>query len=555
MFLIMADTTGTQSYIFGSNRLRENIGASYLVEKALTTWALEAIRCVSRSTNVNDDLSLNCDFGIEGSQLDAEVIYTGGGNVLALLREESIAKKFAQIYSRRLLCEAPGLDVAIDWREFDLNGSESLSKAVDALVKNLKIKKKSRAWPAPLLGLSVTRSCESTGLPAVTTLSMGTNKSYAVSADVRCKHDAWKEADARFQKIADPTPYSYPHELDELGRSEGEHSYIAVVHIDSNNMGDRIKRISELDNGEIKPAGVAINDLRNFSQQLNIAAENTLKHLIEQLKGNIESSEIAHGENPDLFVPLAWEDKGDQKELFLPFRPLIVGGDDVTFVCDGRLGLSLAIEFIKEFEKQTAHLPDGKGSASACAGIAIVKSHYPFARAYALAEELCGQAKRFRRNTEINGSCLDWHYATGGLAESITAIRNREYKVGNDTLTLRPLAVKEAEGGLRSWPVVKKSLEVFQRIPSPDEDGWGGKRNKLKALREALREGSTGVRWFLEKYGIRRLPCLPTNAGGSEVTTNGWADHRCAYFDAVEATDWYIPLMTEENTDDPSDQT
>ena len=32
------DTTGIQPYIFGSNRLRENIGASYLVSEATDDW-------------------------------------------------------------------------------------------------------------------------------------------------------------------------------------------------------------------------------------------------------------------------------------------------------------------------------------------------------------------------------------------------------------------------------------------------------------------------------------------------------------------------------------
>lgn len=33
-WLVIVDTTGIQSYIFGSNRLRENVGASYLVHQA-----------------------------------------------------------------------------------------------------------------------------------------------------------------------------------------------------------------------------------------------------------------------------------------------------------------------------------------------------------------------------------------------------------------------------------------------------------------------------------------------------------------------------------------
>lgn len=32
--LVIVDTTGIQSYIFGSNRLRENVGASFLVHQA-----------------------------------------------------------------------------------------------------------------------------------------------------------------------------------------------------------------------------------------------------------------------------------------------------------------------------------------------------------------------------------------------------------------------------------------------------------------------------------------------------------------------------------------
>ncbi len=66
---------------------------------------------------------------------------------------------------------------------------------------------------------------------------------------------------------------------------------------------------------------------------------------------------------------------------------------------------------------------------TACAGIAIVKSHYPFARAYALAEELTRSAKSYRTKETIVGSCLDWHFALSGLGGSIKEIRDREYKV------------------------------------------------------------------------------------------------------------------------------
>ena len=39
--LVVVDTTGIQRYIFGSNRLRENVGASHLVYQATEGWLLD----------------------------------------------------------------------------------------------------------------------------------------------------------------------------------------------------------------------------------------------------------------------------------------------------------------------------------------------------------------------------------------------------------------------------------------------------------------------------------------------------------------------------------
>ena len=91
------------------------------------------------------------------------------------------------------------------------------------------------------------------------------------------------------------------------------------------------------------------------------------------------------------------------RDRFFPVRPLIFGGDDLTLVCDGRLGLALAAVYLKAFHTHTTSefsrldFPDRdkkisdelKKPAYACAGVAIVKTHYPFARAYKLSSALC----------------------------------------------------------------------------------------------------------------------------------------------------------------------
>lgn len=89
----------------------------------------------------------------------------------------------------------------------------------------------------------------------------------------------------------------------------------------------------------------------------------------------------------------------------LPIFPLILGGDDLTVICDGKLALPFTECFLKEFKIATRHhkaiAPIArvalKGDRlSACAGVAIVKPHFPFSVAYELAESLAKSAKKVK---------------------------------------------------------------------------------------------------------------------------------------------------------------
>ena len=197
----------------------------------------------------------------------------------------------------------------------------------------------------------------------------------------------------------------------------------------------------------------------------------------------------------------------------------------------------------------------------ACAGIAIVKSHYPFARAYALADELCSSAKTFRAREGIAGSCLDWHFALSGLSGNLETIRSREYEVKQRPnssedddkkrmLMLRPLAL-HAEAGheQRSWDVVQAGLDAFQdmHLSPRQEPQWTNRRNKVKALRDALREGEDATEQFNRRFNQgEKLPFLGEFVS-TEVRQKGWFLNldRCAYFDAIELADWFIPLQGE----------
>ena len=51
MELVVGKVSQIQRYVFSSNRLRENVGASYLVLQAADNWALEAVIETTRHNN------------------------------------------------------------------------------------------------------------------------------------------------------------------------------------------------------------------------------------------------------------------------------------------------------------------------------------------------------------------------------------------------------------------------------------------------------------------------------------------------------------------------
>jgi hypothetical protein len=564
MWLVIVDTMQIQPYIFGSNRLRENVGASYLVDVATRDWAFKAVKdAVPGKTNIGDGNKL-MDDSLEGDQknaprvengLDAEVLYAGGGNFVVLFsgddeRTEKFAKKFNAKLSERVLLEAPGLQLVIAGQKVNWH-EDALSERLDKVFRLLAERKRNHAWSAPLLGLSVTASCRSTSLPATGVVpGIRGEQGYLASDEIQAKVTvAWPQqnkpslADQRLQKVIElPEGYCYPADFEDMGATPGEYSHIAVVHADGNGMGPR------MDDIRLSYATVAQNRdlvlaLRHFSINVEDAAKKALNAVFDRLKRAIYESggtSIVHEPNEDMSIKI--ELKREENCYYVPFRPIVFGGDDVTFVCDGRLGLSLATAYLQEFEQQTAraHLGKDGGGLTACAGVAIVKSHYPFARAYALAEELTRSAKSYRTKEEIAGSCLDWHFALSGLGGSITEIRDREYKVGTrDWLTLRPVTLADnPKYSQYAWTVVLKGINAFQKKE------WAGRRNKIKALRDALREGPAAVEHFRTAFNKGdELPEVLLGMGSWPST--GWHGQYCGYFDAIELVDWFVPLEGE----------
>ncbi|MBI4852150.1 MAG: hypothetical protein HY819_10165 [Acidobacteria bacterium] len=296
MYLVIVDTTQIQPYIFSSNRLRENIGASHLVTLATGQWAMKAVQQVTPKNNIKDTRknlnkdALDLSLSIENTtnSLAAEVVYTGGGNFLVIFQEIEHVREFTRILSRKVMKKAPNLRILIQ-ESVEFSWTDSLKKIFDKTFSQLAEQKQSYSRSVPMLGLSVTLECSSTAFPSVgITRPIGDSDGYPASAEILAKRfyadsDSGKPSLAN-QRLAEiippPEAFIYPSDFDDLGRSFGDQSYLAVVHIDGDGIGKRIQKLGEAYKNDNRKF---INAMRNFSDKLIEAGQKSLKAALDLL--------------------------------------------------------------------------------------------------------------------------------------------------------------------------------------------------------------------------------------------------------------------------------
>jgi len=305
----------------------------------------------------------------------------------------------------------------------------------------------------------------------------------------------------------------FVYDFDQFGE-KGESSYIAVVHADVNGMGRRFDALAE-EYASPKQNDDYLKALRRLSEATRQRAGKALGTIVDTLLDAINRKVLKTPER--------------RGQRYLPFRPIIFGGDDMTFVADGRLGLELAAWYLQEFTKEPL---DGK-PVYARAGAAIVKTHFPFSRAYDLAEELSDHARH------PDGTMLDWHFSTTGVIRSLDDIRDQDYRSrAGKSMLMRPVRVAPLTGPAGTWQTWDNLVELIRAFR---KDEWAEKRNKLKDLQTALRGESDQVKLFMRNYRIESKD-MPAVAGLSGVRESGWNGNACGYFDALEALDFFIDL-------------
>jgi hypothetical protein len=138
---VLIDSVSIQPYIFSSNKLKENIGASFIIEKLL----FNEVMIATLKSRFNDHFANEWEnnpgeIKLGKEDIQCEIGYIGGGNALVLFKDESDAHGFIREYSTDVLIRFPGIRLAfgVD-TNFDVTEKgfqDSRRRLNEALIKN-----------------------------------------------------------------------------------------------------------------------------------------------------------------------------------------------------------------------------------------------------------------------------------------------------------------------------------------------------------------------------------------------------------------------------------
>jgi hypothetical protein len=284
-----------------------------------------------------------------------------------------------------------------------------------------------------------------------------------------------------------------------------------------------------------RPQG-ASGTMKRFSEAVSEATVSAVRKAVDTVLRPAKEERAAH-------LPL------------IPARPVVLGGDDVTFIVRADLSFEFARVFLEEFEAESkkrlaSDLPDVTGlptHLSACAGISIVKSAYPFVQAYELSESLCRFAKNALPRSEgapPAGSAMAFHRVTTSIAPDYPAIVEEELTADDGSLslsfgpygvgthveelpayshlaflakqlqekamprgTIREMLAAAYEGKSTLAAMYRRYLELEKsRGVRSHDKGSGGRHPLTAALRRLVGDASASDLWRTDSGGPDRTP-------------------------------------------------
>lgn len=523
--LAMYDVRGIQNYIFRTAKVKDAIGASAIVENIIGDALKYAVKAVSLEKNSDFVVDLEwcseegiCEYAEKGNgkSADVQVLYIGGGNGFVTYSSKTLCRDINRIMAKYVLEQTYSLQLAI--AVVDKNGDYSID--YKNLYDEMNRTKADMSFSRPLGALPVMDVEIKTGYPLV---------SKEGSFETLLKNRASERVRASV-KHAEKVFDNYVTE-------KGIDSTLAVVHIDGNNMGLRIRELVEGCHDYTK----AVNTMRKISFQINSC-----------YKKAFQSMSDFFNENADKHTEF---DKKEKKNFVMK---VLTAGDDITYVCNGKIALASVEYFTKRIAGYTLNGLDDRKSIekygfSVCAGVAYMGSHFPFQIGYEVAEACCDHAKD-RAKEEKNmdgdriGNFVDFQICRNVQTRNLSRMREKEYVTSHgEQLLIRPYFIPtdtDGEGRFKELKEENYSFDNFREAVLFFRETKNMPRSFVKELRNTYSLGENQMNMlyaFLESRNwempdkSNELYYVKNDGNGKAVKTAKW-------YDALEMADYYIDL-------------
>jgi hypothetical protein len=437
-YLYGAAVQGIQSFIFQTNKLQEIVGASELVEKICTDFFKVNVK------NFKED----------------NLILSAAGNIKYIFEDKSDCQDLVMKFPKAVMELAPGITISQAVVKMDIENP------IDELEKRLRIQRNKSISITQGIGLMVTETARKTG-----GVGVKYGKDGVIDLAQKLKQEEVNYANKKLvRKVlgsSEKFQESFPFDIEEMVKRESLKSWIAVVHADGNNLGNKIMKLGEQLKGE-----QGMKAFKAFSNLLDKSTTEAAKEAFNQTIKNVV-------ENDDLKT--------------IPFRPVILGGDDFTGIIRGDLALNFTESFLENFERFSKEnfkdyanefkLNENpfENGLTACAGIAYIKASYPFHYGVSLAESLCQEAKKHSKgiNKEHSPSSLMFHKVQSSFVEEYDDIIENELKAkGNVYFNYGPYFISNQDhyGTIQE---LKNRVKIISRKDAPKS----GLRNWLNELK------------------------------------------------------------------------
>lgn len=532
--LAMYDVRGIQDYIYKTAKVQDAIGASAIVEDIIS----EALKEAVEKEELSYDLEWYDENGVlpydvsKASDTDVQVLYIGGGNAFVSFQDEDICQRVNHRMSRYVLEKTYSLQLAIAVTDQTENYADDYKRIFDEMVRvkaNMEVSKPFGALPVMDVEIK-------TGLPACPVEKKDGDKAIGTSRETylkKAKEDQVRDLIQR-AKI-----------FDNYVESKGVDSTLAVVHIDGNNMGLRIRKLID----GIEDYGKAVNKMREISYCIN----HSYKSVYEQMENHFNG----------------YAGKGDGKKKQYNVLKILTAGDDITYVCKGKYALSTVEYFCGEIGKKTMN--GGKNEKdiylygfSVCAGVAYIGSHFPFSVGYEVAEACCDSAKDMAKKQENMlpvdqdgkvitnveetakagvsykiGNWVDFQICKNIHTGDLDKTRKLEYVTShNEKLLIRPyelplLKLDSRNDAINKYENLKKNIKYFQ-------DDTNIPHSHAKKLRNLYSSGQEVVNEFAAFLASRgwKMP-----DGTVDMYTE---DNQALWYDALELFDCFEEADVEK---------